>query len=1215
MRTPIDGFFASLAANFAERAFCVVLSGTGTDGTDGLRRIKTAGGIALVQQPDDARFPGMPDSARATGLVDFVLRPEAMPPRIAQIVAHRENLHDPEARARLMQDIEDALPRIMALLSDDARGHDFSGYKPGTLVRRIERRMLLTHRRTVDGFIEALQADVEERRRLAQDFMIGVTRFYRDPRAFQALSEQALPGLVDAVPDGERLRVWVPGCSTGEEVYSIAILLLEAIRERGTSVSLQVFGTDIDASALYAARQGVYAQGALANLPEELRERYLIKRGSAFHVRPLLREVCVFALHNLLQDAPFSRVSLVSCRNLLIYLGSEAQERVMHKFHFALRPGGVLFLGTSESRGDAERLFVPIDARRRLFRRDDAVSSDYSTLLADVPRPARFRAARPRAEATAPVEATAPRGEARAERFFLDHLAAPFAMVDRSDDLTWLSAGMADYVAPASGVPSTRLDALLRRELRLPARSVVDAARREGGRPSMDCALQEDGPDAHPPESLANPAAPSAADSAEAPAAERASVRVVRISAAALGDDRDEVVLTLQPLEPGRLGDGSGEGSADEARAALEREVASLRRQLDVALADYDSSAQELRSSNEELMSMNVEMQSANEELETSREELQSINEELQTMNAELAQNNELLRRANDDLQNLFDGGDVATLFIDRQLCVRRFTPRVAALFGIRERDIGRPLDELSRRFAHESLERDARAVFQGLEPIEQEIVREPAGETFIMRMRPYRTADDRLDGVVLTFFDISARKLQERRLAENEENLRRQYAELQTLYDTTPVGLGLVDRELRWLRINEELAAINGFPPEAHIGVRQDELIPDIDQNIADVQRRVFATGEAVRGQQVRGTSAAEPDRLRDWIVDYYPVLAGGEVFALGCCVREVTEQKNLERELQGYVERQRMAVSLHPIHFHEVDVDGRLAFALSQPRTVAWGGGRGRALRGSAARGSARDGAGSPGGRGAKRRAGAAGRGAGRGRGSARVRAERRAAASGCAARVVRRDRSQARRGARHAAAGGASAPGQEHARHHPGHRALHVPRRHRRRGHARPPGRAPAGDRPHARPPDRHGLAGDLDRRAAGGRDRALRRRRRPAGAHRRAGARPVPRPGAGRRHGPARARHQLGQARRAVGRGRSRRGPDPACRGRAGRVRVARGRGSGAGHRTGARLRALPARGSDGPAARRRGRAGLRARRRALPAGLPGASCGRVGISNR
>ena len=925
-RTPIDGFFGSLAANVGERAFCVVLSGTGSDGTDGLRRIKSAGGIAFVQRPGDARFPGMPDSARATGLVDFVLAPEAVPSRVAEIAAHRDDLGNPEARARLLGDIEAALPRVMALLSDDARGHDFSGYKPGTLVRRIERRMLLVHRRDVEGFIEALAGDVEERRRLAQDFMIGVTRFHRDPAAFEALARSALPGLfeTDGNADGdERLRVWVPGCSTGEEVYSIAMLLLEEARRRGEPRAPQVFGTDIDASALYAARQGVYAAGAVEHLPDALRERYLTRRGGAFHVGPRLREACVFALHNVLADAPFSRVALVSCRNLLIYLDGDAQARALNKFHFALRPGGVLFLGGSESLGDAERLFAPIDARRRVFRRDDSVSSDYSTLLAGVPRPVR---APPHADGAVSlpgaVPAATPPEATRAERAFLDGLAAPFALVDARDELTWLSAGMTAYVEPASGVPSTRLDALLMRELRLPARSVVDAARREGGRPSMDCALPRPGNGSA--NGSANGSGGGAGGGPDAP-------RAVRLVAAALDDARREVVLTLLPLESGGRVQGSGEGGADAERAALEREVASLRGQLDTALAGYDASARELRGSNEELLTMNVELQSANEELETSREELQSINEELQTMNAELAENNDLLRRANDDLQNLFDGGDVATLFVDRRLCVRRFTPRVGALFGIRERDVGRPLDELARRFAHDSLERDARGVFRSLEPLEQEIAVETTGATFIMRMRPYRTADDRLDGVVLSFFDISARKLQERRLAENEESLGRRYAELETLYDATPVGLSLMDRELRWLRINEKLAAINGFPVEAHVGVRQDALIPDIDGRIAEVQRRVLATGEAVLGLEVRGTTAAEPDRPRDWIVDYYPVRAGDEVFALGCCMREVTEQKSLERELQGYVERQRTAVSLHPIHFHEVDAGGRLAFALS--------------------------------------------------------------------------------------------------------------------------------------------------------------------------------------------------------------------------------------------------------------------------------------------
>ena len=612
-----------------------------------------------------------------------------------------------------------------------------------------------------------------------------------------------------------------------------------------------------------------------------------------------MREACIFAPHNVLEDPPFSRLDLVSCRNLLIYLDRRGQERVLSRFHYALKDGGHLFLSPAETLGREERFFDAVDKPNRVFRRDGSVPHAYSSVSEPPPRrrrqgwsgipPVRDRDASP----DLPLGKTA-------EAFFLDRFAAPHAVIDQNGDVVFLSERMTRFVRPSRGETSTKLDDFLLPPLRLPVRSALAELRNGRDWERRDVLIGEG--DAR---------------------------QLIAIEAAAMDAGRFMVVLSeLAQPEPEVL-KAEAEGQNSPMRLRLERELAATRQQLDVTLSEYEISSQELRNTNEELLSMNEEMQSANEELETSREELQSVNEELETMNAELRENNRQLQRANSDLKNLLESTQIATLFLDGQLCVRGFTPEITDLFGVRQRDEGRPLSEIARRFDYDDLAGDAEQVGRTLQPVEREVKLGATDQTFIMRIKPYRTVDDRLDGYVLTFFDITERKRAEELLERQRRDLARQYGELETLYDTTPVGLSLMDRELRWVRINEQLAAINGFSVEAHIGKRQDELIPDIDRSIAEMQRRVLETGEPVMGLEVRGTTPAEPDRLRDWITDYYPVRSEDGVFAVGCCVREVTQQKELERQLKSSLDRLELAVSHHPIFMAEIDTDYSLVWS----------------------------------------------------------------------------------------------------------------------------------------------------------------------------------------------------------------------------------------------------------------------------------------------
>jgi len=877
VRTPIDGFFTSVAEYAGRNAFCVVLSGTGSDGTEGLRAIKAAGGVAIVQESDTARFPGMPDSAVSTGLVDFILPAERIPGRVLDIIDHRARLADTGLQERLQAELQERLSEITDLVLDTT-GQNFTSYKSGTLLRRIERRMTLLRQRSVDGFITQLTQSAEERERLAQDFLIGVTKFFRDDEAFEVLRTKALEEILALNP--EKIRIWVPGCSTGEETYSIAMMVIDAMEEKGSSAPLQIFGTDIDSAALLHARQGIYSAQAVKNIPPAMLKKHFVAENSNFRASGQLREVCVFAPHNLLSDPPFSRLDLVSCRNLLIYLEAEGQSAIMPRFHYALKPEGFLFLGPSESLGQHDDLFETISKSHRLFQRNDEVEKRYSTLNAMRSRPSQTGLmTRTQGTWNAPKRnVAAPSIDIAAEAQFLNLYAAPFAVINSHNSVVYLSEQMARFVKPSKGAPTAELDSYLARDLRLPIRAVITQTRESGEASETRNVLVEDGD----------------------------RTRLFDIKASLMRDSDAIMIVLEEPRQPNaEVLQAAADGQQYPGRETVEHELFTTRQQLESTLAEYETSSQELRSTNEELLSMNEELQSTNEELETSREELQSINEELETMNAELNENNAQLRRANSDIKNLFESTEVATLFLDAQLCVRGHTPRTTELFGIRDRDTGRPLAELVQRFDLETLIDDIEEVGRSLSILEREVTIAKTKQTFILRVRPYRTTDNRIDGYVLTFFDISQRKQNEATLAQNANDLARQYGELETLYDTTPVGLALIDRDFKWLRINAELAEINSFSIEEHIGTPQDELIPDVNGKIRELQDRVFETGQPMLGMEVVGFTPNDPETERTWIADYYPVKSGDKVFAIGACVRDVTDERQLRRALAHNLER----------------------------------------------------------------------------------------------------------------------------------------------------------------------------------------------------------------------------------------------------------------------------------------------------------------------
>lgn len=752
LRLPIDFFLRSLAQDRQEHSVGVILSGMGSDGTLGLRAIKEKGGVVLVQDPATAKFAGMPRSAIDSGLADIVAPVDDLPGRIIAYLKRTPVRHTTEEA--IEDKTQSALEKAIILLRTHS-GHDFSLYKKNTFYRRIERRMGIHQIVKIADYVRYLQENSQELDLLFKELLIGVTSFFRDPACWEELRKKVLPALIASRPNGYMLRAWVPGCSTGEEAYSLAMVFKEALEKLKPrkKISLQVFATDLDKDAIAKARAGVYPENISADVSPKQMSRFFTKEDNGCRVTSEIRQMVTFAPQSLILDPPFTKLDFLSCRNLLIYLAPEVQKKLIPLFHYSLSPGGILFLGSAETVGTFTDLFAPLNNKLRLFRR---VTSPMRPEPIDFPS----SFAPPLPDGTELRPATKPQAslQALADQLVLERFAPPAVLVNDQGNILYVSGRTGKYLEPAAGKANWNIFAMAREGLRYELSNAFHKALDQdepvvvrglkvgtnGGKQFVDVSVQR----------------------LEQPEPLKGLVMIVFTDVAA-------------PLEPKASGRSAPAGKK-QARSVkveeLQRKYQQARLEAQTIREEMQTAQEELRSTNEEQQSTNEELQSTNEELTTSKEEMQSLNEELQTVNSELQGKVDELSRSNNDMKNLLNSTDIATLFLDPQLNVRRFTTQATRLIKLIPGDIGRPITDLASDLLYPELPEDAREVLRKLGFAEKS-VNTRDGRWFTVRIMPYRTLDDRIDGLVITFVDITTAKTLEAKLREKHAALEKHVA------------------------------------------------------------------------------------------------------------------------------------------------------------------------------------------------------------------------------------------------------------------------------------------------------------------------------------------------------------------------------------------------------------------------------------------------------
>jgi len=946
-RVTIDLFFRTLAQAYGQRAICVILSGTDSDGVIGLKHIRAQGGVTIAQDPSEAEHESMPSTAISTGMVDWVLPVAEMPAKLMEFVRN-------ESRMKLPPEIPDAESPDEKVreapggetVSDETRapedenviaevlvhlrrqtGHDFSHYKRASVLRRIARRLQVNSIENLPDYLVFLRKHSPEAGALLHDLLIGVTHFFRDQESFAALAAN-VPQLFAGKRKDDQIRVWVAGCATGEEAYSIAMLLCEHADRLDFPPSFQVFGSDIDEQSVVDARAGLYPSTIEADVTTERLRRFFVKDHGRYRVRKELREKVLFTSHNLLKDAPFSRLDLVSCRNLLIYLNAEAQAQVFDIFHFALRPGGLIFIGSSESEANVQSLFSPVDAKHRLYVRRSVPRPSWRVPVLPLPSPEKAHRLPPRTlpplsrhgEEKGPLETVDQfqKGQERRAILFgelhlrlLEQYGPPSVVVNEAHEIVHLSTHAGRYLQFAAGEPSANLIDLVNPALRIELRTALfRAAQSKENVQAAAQAVEIDG------------------------ALEVISLQIRPLEAA---DPVQGFYLVLFEKQPEATEPGPTPSHPDDLARELDEEIQYLKGQLNTTVEQYEAANEELKASNEELQAMNEELRFATEELETSKEELQSVNEELVTVNHELKNSVEELSATNADLNNLMASTDIGTMFLDRHLLVQRFTPSAQKVFNLIPADLGRPLSDITHKLAYEGLMHDADQVLKHLATIEREV--QMADESwFLTRIAPYRTAEDRIAGVVATFIDITRRKQAEIESLNLARQLKVQLDKFDTVMSAVPDFIYHFDLEGRFTYINQALLNLWQKTYEEAVGKTFHELDypPELAAQLQQQIQEVIETRRAVKDETPY--TSAFGARFYEYI--FFPLLAeDGSVEGVAGTTRDITDRKIAEEALRQSEERFRQFAENSADVFWIVDAITRELEYLNPVYEKMWG------------------------------------------------------------------------------------------------------------------------------------------------------------------------------------------------------------------------------------------------------------------------------------
>lgn len=858
-RKPIDFFFKTLAADQSERAIGIILSGTGTEGAVGLKEIKDMGGLSIVQDPENAKYDGMPSNAIAAGADDFILAVDEIPEALVKYASNR--IFKSVDKSDLVSSVNQLLAKIFILLRNET-GCNFGDYKNSTVIRRIEKRMALNQIDKLEDYLKYLQKNKDELKKLFNELLIGVTSFFRDKEAYDAIENTVIPQIIANKTDGETIRVWVAGCSTGEEAYSLAILFDEAIKKQEKSLKLQVFASDMDDRAITIARQGVYPEIILNDVTPERLGKYFQLDDAKYRINKEIRDKVIFSEHNLIKDPPFSKQDVVSCRNLLIYLNIEAQKKVFAIFHYALNPEGFLFLGSSESLGDYTNMFEVIDRKYKLFKHKTVNKNDVPDIGHLFTEPSSIKKT-----VTFPIPKQNKMDHLAkiTQQLLLDNYAPACAIINEKGDAIYFSGNTGKYLQPSPGEAKLNIVDMAREGLKTDLRSIISKIRKSKTQ-----------------EIRKNISVKTNGDQL-----------LIDLSIRPMKDllpEEDYFMLTF--VDKG----GASLISTSEIKTiqlndaselqALEQELISTKEYLRSTIEQLEMSNEELKASNEELQSSNEELQSTNEELETSKEELQSVNEEVITVNTELQIKIDELALAYDDMNNLLASTEIGTIFLDIDLKIKRFTPSISKIFNLIQTDVGRPLQHLTSNLISNSIIEDVKKVLEKLSPF-QAAVKSIDNKWYQMQIMPYRTSSNVIEGVVITFVDITKEKSLALELHDIKEKY--EYVLELTLTSVYTQDLKLIYTSLFSKDVN--------FKSNIIIGKTDSGLFTEEDaKKLKAIKKKVIKTKKPYRDSIILFIN----DMSRFYDITVRPIISESKVIGIAGTFTDLTELYPSEKQME---------------------------------------------------------------------------------------------------------------------------------------------------------------------------------------------------------------------------------------------------------------------------------------------------------------------------